>query len=743
MATLQGSLVSSTARKLSLRKRPDLSARRQYYHGRIFWVVKEPVGLHYYRFEEEEYELLQMLDGDSSLDDIRSRFERKFPPKKLPVDELQHFLGMLHKSGLVIADVPGQGDELRKMGGERRKQELISMLSNVLSIRFKGIDPERILNWLEPLVSWFFTPTAAAFCFMLFASALLLVLSHFDVFRSRLPEFHQFFGKENWFYLAAAMGMTKVLHEFGHGLSCKHFGGECHEMGVLLLVLTPCLYCNVSDSWMLPNKWHRAIIGAAGMYVELVIASIATFLWWFSEPGMLNQICLNTMFVCSVSTIMFNANPLLRYDGYYILSDLLEIPNLRQKSTTILRRKLAEWCLGMEQPEDPFLPRRNQILFAIYSIASTIYSWVVVLSILWFLNKVFEPYGLKIIGQVLALVSLYGLVIYPCWSLYKFFSVPGRMDQVKSTNFAISATVVVALVLVILFVPVPHRVLCSLEVKPRGAESVYVSVPGRLEEVYVKPGQSVQKGDRLARLSNLDLELAVAEMAQRRDELYSRQQSLGYQRYRDPKAGMEIASMQESLTAAEEQLREKQADLDKLILVAPASGTVLPPPYLPDRPDPDGRLSTWSGSPLEPRNIGATLTESTLFCQIGDPKQMEAILIIDQADVDFIHHGQATDIKLDQLPGDTFHSEIAEISNLDLKVTPRQLSNKAGGSIATKTDPSGVERPMSTSYQARAPIDESTLLRPGLRGQAKIHVGWQSLGSRFWRYLSQQFHFKL
>ena len=127
--------------------------------------------------------------------------------------------------------------------------------------------------------------------------------------------------------------MTKVLHEFGHGLSCKHFGGECHEMGVMILVLTPCLYCNVSDSWMLPNKWHRAAIGAAGMYVEVVLASICTFIWWFTEPGLFNYLCLNVMFICSVSTVMFNANPLLRYDGYYILADILEIPNLRQKAT--------------------------------------------------------------------------------------------------------------------------------------------------------------------------------------------------------------------------------------------------------------------------------------------------------------------------------------------------------------------------------------------------------------------------
>ena len=219
-------------------------------------------------------------------------------------------------------------------------------------------------------------------CIMLALSALTLVVVQFDVFHSRLPRFTRSSKRRTGSGWRLTLAITKILHEFGHGLSCKHFGGECHEMGVMFLVLTPCLYCNVSDSWMLPNRWHRAAIGAAGMYVELVLASICTFIWWFTEPGLLNYICLNVMFISSVSTVMFNANPLLRYDGYYILSDVLEIPNLRQKASTILNRKLGAWCLGLEEPEDPFLPQRKQWLFATYTVASAIYRWVVTFSIL-------------------------------------------------------------------------------------------------------------------------------------------------------------------------------------------------------------------------------------------------------------------------------------------------------------------------------------------------------------------------
>ena len=151
MVTLHDSLVSSSARRISIRKRADLVARRQHYLGRTYWVVKEPIGLQYFRFQEEEFAILNMLDGDISLDEIKERFEDEFPPQKITLDELQQFLGMLHRSGLVVANVPGQGRQLNKRRGERKRKELLQAVSNILCIRFKGFDPERFLNWLYPL----------------------------------------------------------------------------------------------------------------------------------------------------------------------------------------------------------------------------------------------------------------------------------------------------------------------------------------------------------------------------------------------------------------------------------------------------------------------------------------------------------------------------------------------------------------------------------------------------------------
>jgi putative peptide zinc metalloprotease protein len=745
MVTLADSLVSSSARVLPMRMRPDLTALQQRYLGQLYWVIKEPVGLHYFRFQEEEYAILKMLDGQTSLDEIKVEFEHLFPPQKITVEELGHFVGMLHTNGLVIANVIGQGEQLKKRRSERKWKEFLGSLTNILALRFKGIDPDRLLEWLYPKMRWFYSVPARIVCATLALSALILVLVQFDAFHNKLPTFHQFFEAKNWIYLGATLAVTKVIHEFGHGLTCKHFGGECHEMGVMFLVLTPCLYCNVSDSWMLPNKWHRAWIGAAGMYIEIVIASICTYLWWFSQPGMLHQLCLSTMFICSVSTVMFNANPLLRYDGYYILADLMEIPNLRQKSTSILNRKLGTWCLGLEQPEDPFLPQRNQLFFAAYTVAAAIYRWVILFGIIWFLYKVFEPYGLKVVSQTLAVVSIVSLVAMPLYKMGKFFYVPGRLDQVKRKNVNITLGILAAVASFIIFCPLPYRVVCTLELKPRSAAPVYAEVPGILEQILVKPGQQVAAGDVLGKLSNLDLLYDLREIESQIAKNEARRQTLQRIQFtlNDKSAALELPEVMKSLGALREQLKHKKEDVKRLDLVAPTAGIVLPPPEMPARPG-GGDLPKWSGSPLDEKNLGAYLAGDTrLYCQIGDPRHWDAHIAIDQDDIDFVHEKQEVSIKLDEMPFRTFQSSIGEIGP-EIKVASRHLSSKSGGDLMSKSDETGMDRPLNTTFQALAAIeDPDGKLVQGLRGTAKVYADWQPIGQRVWRYLVRTFNFKL
>ncbi len=206
MATLADSLVSSASRPLTLRMRPDLTARRQRYHGQSYWVVKEPIGLNYFRFHEEEYAILCMLDGRSSLESIKERFEQEFMPQKITFHDLQQFVGMLHRSGLVVATAIGQGHQLRKRRDEKKRREMLGKLSNVFALRWRGIDPEWILNKLYPFTFWFFARPVVIFNVLMALLALLLITVQFDVFRSRLPSFHQFFGNwENWLVMGIVM----------------------------------------------------------------------------------------------------------------------------------------------------------------------------------------------------------------------------------------------------------------------------------------------------------------------------------------------------------------------------------------------------------------------------------------------------------------------------------------------------------------------------------------------------------
>jgi putative peptide zinc metalloprotease protein len=747
MATLAESLVSATSRPLTLRMRPDLSARRHRYHGRTFWVVKEPVGLNYFRFHDEEYAILCMLDGRSSLDEIKEEFEQQFQPQKITFHDLLQFVGMLHRSGLVISEASGQGTQLRKRRDEKKYRELMGKVSNVFALRFRGVDPERFLNWLYKYTSWFFTWTMMVIVLGVGLAALSLVAVNFEEFSRRLPAFHQFFGPKNWFYLGITMAVVKVLHEFGHGLSCKHFGGECHELGAMLLVFTPALYCNVSDSWMLPNKWARAAIGAAGMYVELFLASIATFIWWYSQPGLLNSIALSVMFICSVSTVVFNGNPLLRFDGYYILMDLLEIPNLRQKSTEITRRFFVWLCLGIEQPENPFLPHQHQWAFALYTIAAVIYRWLVVFSILFFLNSVFEPYGLKIIGQIIGFSGFIGLVVQPVWALAKFFYTPGRAHKMKRERVWATGIVLAAAVAVVLFVPLPFSVKCNFEIQPRGSHQIFSMVPGLIKEVGFQPGQEVQSGDVLLTLTNADLELELLDLKGRCDSAKQVIQNLNRQRYSDRATIDQIQMAEEVYKSAVDQYEQKKKEHDRLAITVPSgvSGTIIPPPSRQDRMSKaHGRLPSWEGTPFDRRNQGALITPTDLICQIGEPSDMEAVLVIDQSYIDLIRTGQPVRLLLEADTHKAIDSKIEDMASTELKVASNSMSAAKGGRLETKMDEAGQMRPLNTSYQAKAPLGNVAAdLEAGMQGQARIYPGWQPLGRRLLRFWSKTFHFDL
>jgi len=217
------------------------------------------------------------------------------------------------------------------------------------------------------------------------------------------------------------------------------------------------------------------------------------------------------MFLNVVSTVLVNGNPLLRFDGYYILMDALEIPNLRQKSTEVLKRWFQETCLGLELQDDPFQPTRGRFMFGLFTVASVIYRWVVVFSICWFVIKVLEPYGLQAIGRMVAVIGFAGLVGQPFVQTWKFCRTPGRLSKVKRTPLLITLGIVTSVVIGVCYIPLPHHIDCAFEIRPSKVGTVYAGTSGRIEWA-IEPRTQVEEGQQLAKLINPDLEIRLADL---------------------------------------------------------------------------------------------------------------------------------------------------------------------------------------------------------------------------------------
>ena len=739
-AAANASMVPSTQRPIPLERRSDLVVKRIEYKGISSYVIKDPVGLKYHRLQQEQYRTLELLDGVRSLDDVKSELQRSFPALHFTLPDVQHLITDLHKKGLVYSNRSGQGIEMLKQELETKRKKRWAAIRNILYFRLPGWDPETTLNAIYPFFKWMFRPWAVWAAMLFVVSSWILIGVQFDKFYSRLPEFHQFFSWPNLAYMYLTLSVAKIIHEFGHGLSCKHFGGECHEMGVMLLVFSPCLYCDVSDSWMLRSKWKRIMIAAAGMYIEIILSAIAIFLWWYTKPGLFNHLCLNVFFVTTVTTVIFNANPLMRFDGYYMMADFLEIPNLRPKSDRMLREKFAWYCLGIESRPDPFMPETGKFWFVVYALAAAAYRWFILFGITLFLYTVLKPYGLQSIGITMAVFSLAGIVGSMIYNVYSIITAP-RTDPLN--YYKVTATVTAATVLIVggLMIPIPWHMESACLLEPENVHHVYVTMPGQVREVKVRPGQSVNKGDVLAVLENPEVEDKLRELKVEKgvQEEEIRKFFAMKDDAQEQLARERVHSLTQKIADFEDQIRQ-------LTLTAPIDGVVVAPPRI-ERPVHDrtrDELTAWYGTPLDPRNEHALLEERTQVLSIAPSENLQAVLVIDQSHRDDVAVGDPVELKFDHLPNQTYSATLDTIADRHLEFAPPALSNKADGELPTVTDKQGRERLTSIAYQAMVLIHEDAdLMRPGLKGWAKFEVDRRTAGQHLWRYFRKTFHFRL
>ena len=698
----------------------------------------------YFQLREPEYFACQLLDGETSAVEIREALEGEFPEIKITTQTVHFLVNSLHKNGLLVSDLPGQAEPLRQRRNKELKQKATQLLMSAMSLRFPGVDPESFLSWLYPKVRFLFWRSTTIVCVLLMISAATLILSNLGEFYARLPEFGQFFNVRNILFMGSILIVTKSIHELGHGLMCKHFGGECHEIGFMLLVMTPAMYCNTSDSWLLPNKWHRIAIGAAGMYVETVIAAVATFVWWYTHPGWLHYLALNTVFLCSISTIIFNLNPLLRYDGYYMLSDYLEIPNLSQKSKTSMINGLRVACLGMKPVQHRSLPKRRRWAFATYSYASFFYRWFVMLAIFWFLIQILEPYGLNILAYAMIAMSMVGMIVIPLFKVAKFFLYPGRLREVKRFRLITTAALVAVTVWFLFTIPVSRHVTAGFTLGPIDAGQVYVSQAGKIQSLEKVPGDTVSKGDTIAILENDELALETERL---RGALARESATLATLKLasRDRAGvGRQIAETSIRIADIEQRMKVQHQKSQHLTLVASRDGEVINPPNVVMTPTRDAmQMQGWHGSPMDPGNRDAFFEASTLFCVVGDTDQMQATMVVGESEIKLVSTDQKVELMFDEFPGKRFKGRVVNVARDSLEELPRELSINNGGSVAVQPGRDGREAPLLTSYEVSVSIDgDNHELLTGFRGNAKIQVSSLPLGQQLVRYVQTVINFR-
>lgn len=546
-------------RNVHVALRADLDVTRHVFRGEPAYIVHDPITFQSHQLTPEDYRLFVAIDARHTLGEICARLRERGELATDQEETFYRFVFTLHRLGFL--NLPISDDKLLFRRYQSRRQARVrSRWMALFSLQIPVCNPDAMLTRTLPYARWLFTRWFFA-CWLL-----LLGAAGFVAFRSWNALVEPVQGlllTQNLPLLWLVLIGLKVAHELGHGYACKHFGGHVPEMGVYLILLTPCAYVDATAAWGFTRRRDRLIVSLAGVYVELTIAALAVFVWAATEPSLLNAIACNVIFLASATTLLFNINPLMRYDGYYIASDLLEIPNLRRRAMQYVTGVLRRIFLGLRGTDPPLGPRLAGTLFT-FGVAATLYRVTVVLGLSYIVAQRFLLLGVAI-GAAFIGMMLYGtgrrLCAYLWWD--------PQTQAVRGRAVALSVLLLVGVPAGILTVPIPWTVCAAGMV--RGTEEAVVRVAGGgfLEDLHFVSGTTVAAAAPLAVLQDMTRVEAVlqAEAVLRAAHLRA-----------SAAAAVDAAQAQQEAArvgAAEAALKVAQARLAELALAAPVSGAIV------------------------------------------------------------------------------------------------------------------------------------------------------------------------
>lgn len=561
LPTFSESWYRIAGQRISLRG--GINVRRQNFRGERWYVLENPINNQFFRLRPAAYEFVARLRPEKTVQEAWQECLDKAPDEAPGQEAVIQLLSQLYFANLLQYDLAEDSAQLFERYSKRKQREVRARLTNLMFMRFPLLDPDRFLKATLPVVGKLISPLGGLLWLIVIIFGLKMVADNFDAIKDQSQSV---LAPDNLLLLYAGMVIVKTIHEFGHAYFCRKFGGEVHVMGVMLMIFTPAPYMDATSSWAFRSRWKRILVGAAGMIVELFVAAIATFIWVKTGPGTIHNLAYNMMFVASVSTIVFNINPLLRFDGYYILSDLVDIPNLHQRALQQLKFFSERYLFGLKKVESPANNRREGFWLSIFGVTSGIYRVVVFAGVLLVIADRF-----LLLGLIMAAVCFISWVTVPTIKFIRYLGSSPKLERHRPRAIAVSAAIAAGILVFLQLIPFPSHFRAQGLLQARERMEVANNVSGIVEKLPASPGQLVAKDQSLVQLRNPELDLDIAHSRAKYEEVQARLRQAMQEATPNLKP---LSHMLESIT---NRLIKLEADQRALILRAPYDGVWVAP----------------------------------------------------------------------------------------------------------------------------------------------------------------------
>ena len=692
-----------------------VNVSRQHFRGMRWYILQDPVNNRYFRLNAAAYHFASMLDGRRTVSQVWQICMDQFGDAAPTQGEVIQLLCQLHSSNLLHGNIAPDAEALFKRHQKRVWREVKGAVGNLLFIRIPLWDPDRFLNRWVRVIGKVFSVYGAILWLGIFLAGLWSIGSHVPALASKVSGI---LDPENLPLLYVALVLVKLVHEMGHAFSCKYFGqasgagGEVHQMGVTFLVFTPLPFVDASSAWALRDKWQRIVVGASGMLAELVIAAIAAIVWARTADGTtIHAIAYNVMFIASISSLAFNGNPFLRYDAYYILLDVLEIPNLDSRSKLYFRYLVKRYLWGMQKAANPSHTKGERGWLTFYAVASTVCRVIILVAIAFFLMDLFFS-----IGMLLLAILLIRWLVLPLVKFFHYLAASNELARCRERAVLTSVFAATILFVAIGLIRLPDR--CRIEgvVEPRDYSVIHMKTAGFVERY-------LDSGTKTATNGPVLIHAASPELEAKRDQLIAEYRRLKVNRQSaQTKEFAAVQIMDEKMGALEEQIERTKQKLDDLALKSPLAGIWVAPD-----------IERTTAKYLEQGyRIGVVANLEDLRIRAIASQKVASRLIIDaKRQVDMRVKGRP-DIELDG------HIESIIPAGHE-KLPSAALGYAAGGSTRIDLeDPSGMRAAEPFFEILIVPsIPETTILRPGQTMALRFETSPKPLLVQGWRSLLQ------